>query len=561
MPEGPKDLWLVEPLLAAGILSVCQAAELRLADRGSIWGGAVARGYALDRQILETISIQFKVPVANLGGLDPRTASLLPESLARKYQIVAVGADDRRIRIATADPRDLALEQTLAFATGREVLFMAASPTELGRKIEVLYRSNESPVTARWRANTIGALGLSAAEEDELARLLSHRDGIVLVTGPRGSGKTTTLYAALSQLRAGKASVVTVEDPVQSELPGVSQLQVNEAQGFTFASALRSVLRQDPDVVLVGEIREAETAMIAIQASLSGHLVLSASPATDPSEALVRLRDLGMTTSQLGSAIRGVVSQRLVRRLCPECSIPDSVLALPADARPPLDRTGENAPRRAGGCEGCSGTGYRGRLAIIGIMPAGISGAGSRFDEPPAAGAACLTSLWQSGLDRVWRGLTTLEEVARVLGEPRVAEEPAAADRPTPWSSSGTPSVLVADDDRQMRRLVRMILERDGYEVREAADGLDALDRLDANPCDLMILDLDMPRLDGMGVLEELRARPMLASLPVIVLSGRSGEADPRLRALGARDVLSKPVQPASLQARVRAVLRHVPSP
>ncbi len=717
--QGPKDLWLIEPLVSAGVITSAHATELRTVERESIWLGIVSRGYAVNRQILEAISIRFKVPVADLSSLDARVAALLPESLARKYQIVAIGADDRLIRIATADPRDLAQEQTLAFVTGRDVLFLAAAPDELAIKIEELYRPEAAvnrlvdglnpssvetidetaaipepskdptldapmarlvdamisdgvregasdihcepmiegtsvryridgvmkevmrlpasagpalvrrvkilakldvtdplhphdgrcavrvdgkaidlrvssvPVARRGekvvirildknnlRAN-IPDLKLPPAEENLLVRLLGHREGIVLVTGPTGSGKTTTLYAALNQLRTGKVNIVTVEDPVEYDVPGISQLQVNEAQGFTFASALRSVLRQDPDIVLVGEIRDGETATIATQASLSGHLVLSTLHTNDAPSAVVRLRDLGIDSFKIGSAIKGVVAQRLVRRLCVECSVAIPVETLPKDAQPPSDRVGEVAPRSAVGCKGCGGTGYRGRLAIIEIMPvdekvARVIGSGGLNDELIAAARpAGMKTLWESGLDRVWQGLTSLDEVVRVLGERVVEEAPVAAPgavaarpdlRPAEPAApvvtastggSGKTRILVADDDRQMRRLVRMILERDGHEVAEAADGLDALDAIESGQCDLMILDLDMPRLDGIGVLEELRARVMTSSLPVIVLTARSGEAEAQVLDLGAQDFLTKPVQPASLQARVRAVLRR----
>ena len=685
--------------MSAGVVNSTQAGELRSLEHDSIWAGTVARGYAVDRQILEVISIRFKVPVADLSGLDARVATLLPESLARKYQIVAIGADDRLIRIATADPRDLAQEQTLAFITGRDVLFLAAAPAELAAKIEALYRPeaavnrlvnglnpssvetiDETPVveepskdptldapmarlvgamisdgvregasdihcepmvegtSVRYRIDgvmkevmrlprsagpalvrrvkilakldvtdplhphhgrcavrvdgkaidlrvssvpvarrgekvvirildqnnlraNVPDLKLPPAEESLLMRLLGHREGIVLVTGPTGSGKTTTLYAALNQLKTGKVNIVTVEDPVEYDVPGISQLQVSGAQGFTFASALRSVLRQDPDIVLVGEIRDAETATIATQASLSGHLVLSTLHTNDAPSAIVRLRDLGIDSFKIGAAIKGVVAQRLVRRLCPDCSVPVAVSTLPGDAQPPVDRAGEVAPRKAVGCKACGGSGYRGRLAIIEIMPvddkvARVIGSGGLTDELIAAARpAGMKTLWESGLDRIWRGLTSLDEVVRVLGE-RVVED--AAARPSaPAASSGKTRILVADDDRQMRRLVRMILERDGHEVAEAADGLDALDAIESGQCDLMILDLDMPRLDGIGVLEELRARVMTSSLPVIVLTARSGEAEAQVLDLGAQDFLAKPVQPASLQARVRAVLRR----
>ncbi len=717
--QGPKDLWLLEPLVAAGVLTATQATELRTVEREHIWAGIVTRGYAVDRQILETISIRFKVPVADLSTLDARVATLLPESIARKYQIVAIGADDRLIRIATADPRDLAQEQTLAFVTGRDVLFLAAAPGELATKIDDVYRPetavnrlvdglshssvetiDETPVIEASKDPTLDApmarlvdamiadgvregasdihceplaegtsvryridgvmkevmrlpasagpalvrrvkilakldvtdplhphdgrcavrvdgkaidlrvssvpvarrgekvvvrildknnlranipdLKLPPVEEALLMRLLGHREGIVLVTGPTGSGKTTTLYAALNQLKTGKVNIVTVEDPVEYDVPGISQLQVNDAQGFTFSSALRSVLRQDPDIVLVGEIRDMETATIATQASLSGHLVLSTLHTNDAPSAVVRLRDLGIDSYKIGSAIKGVVAQRLVRRLCIECSESIPVLTLPPDAQPPMDRVGEVAPRKPVGCKTCGGTGYRGRLAIIEIMPvddkvARVIGAGGLQDELIAAARpAGMKTLWESGLDRIWQGLTSLDEVVRVLGERVVEEGPSPLPISPPASApaaatgqasgrmvdpgppaSGKTRILIADDDRQMRRLVRMILERDGHEVAEAADGLDALDAIESGQCDLMILDLDMPRLDGIGVLEELRARVMTSSLPVIVLTARSGEAESQVLDLGAQDFLTKPVQPASLQARVRAVLRR----
>lgn len=228
-----------------------------------------------------------------------------------------------------------------------------------------------------------------------------------------------------------------------------------------------------------------------------------------------------------------------------------------------------------------------------------LIGAGALPDElVSAARPAGMRSLWESGLERVWSGTTSLEEVVRVLGE-RVVDDPGTpparpivppslqndlsaapipakpASAPTPTkpavapaagtgqtppeagADQGTARILVVDDDHQMRRLLKMMLQRDGHQIVEANDGLDALDAIEAGQFDLMILDLDMPRLDGLGVLEELRARVVTASLPVIVLTARTGESETRVLDLGAQDFLSKPVQPASLQARVRAVLRR----
>jgi CheY-like chemotaxis protein len=232
-------------------------------------------------------------------------------------------------------------------------------------------------------------------------------------------------------------------------------------------------------------------------------------------------------------------------------------------------------------------------VAIIEIMPvddrvAHKIEAGALPDILMAAARPLgMRTLWESGLERVWQGVTSLDEVVRVLGErsiedeeesvaaeaarqpgavaaasPRPASPPAehavpAAVRAAVAEKSGKIRVLVADDDPQMRRLIRSILERDGFEVTEAADGLDALESVESRPVDLMILDIDMPRLDGLGVLEELRARVSTSSVPVIVLTARTDDTESRVLDLGAQDFLSKPVQPQSLQARVKAVLRR----
>src|SRR6185312_14509033 len=163
-------------------------------------------------------------------------------------------------------------------------------------------------------------LGLAERERELFERMLGHREGMVLVTGPTGSGKTTTLYAALNQLKTGRVNIVTVEDPVEYQVAGISQIQVSDAQGLTFAKALRSVLRQDPDIVLVGEIRDLETAGIAVQAGFSGHFVLSTLHTNDAPSAVVRLRDMGIDAFKVASVLKGVVAQRLVRRLCEHCA-------------------------------------------------------------------------------------------------------------------------------------------------------------------------------------------------------------------------------------------------
>lgn len=429
---------------------------------------------------------------------------------------------------------------------------------------------------------SIPDLDLPPEEESVLMRMLSHREGMLLVTGPTGSGKTTTLYAVLNHLKTGRVNIVTVEDPVEYDVDGISQMQVNEAQGFTFATALRSVLRQDPDIVLVGEIRDAETATIAIQAGLTGHFVFSTLHTNDAVAAIVRLRDMGVDSFKIGTVLRGVLAQRLVRRVCPRCAEPVPHDEVPVHARPPAGYAGTYTPMRGVGCKACGGTGFKGRLAVMELLP--VEGAVGSLIEAGAPQRAILDAsrpfgmrtLWEGGLIRYWGGLTSFDEIHRVLGETLergpIAQEPApVAQEPMPIAvvskgaaHTGTAAadgsgatILLADDDAQMRRLLKTVLEREGFKVVEAADGLDTLEAVEAQAIDLLILDHDMPRLTGLGVLEELRAAVATAALPVIMLTARTDETEVSAFELGAQDFMTKPVQPRSLVARVRAVLKR----
>ncbi len=404
-PQAQADEWLVKTLVDTGIADRDRAAALLLDCTGAtVWQRALDLGLGTDATIVAAIAGQYRVREADLASADPQLTALIPESLARKHHILALGADDRRIRVATADPRDFDTEQAVRFVTGRDVLFEVAAPGQIQERLDTLYRPersierlldrlepgsveavNDSPVpesrdpvldgpvaklvdamicegvrqgasdihaepeegatVVRYRVDgvlrevmrlpssagaslvrrakifakldvtdplhphdgraairvdgqqvdlrvstvpiarrgekvvirildktnlraNVGELGLCADERALLERLLGFREGMLLVTGPTGSGKTTTLYAALNELKTGRVNIVTVEDPVEYDLSGISQIQVNEAQGLTFSSALRSVLRQDPDIVLVGEIRDQETARTAIQAGL-----------------------------------------------------------------------------------------------------------------------------------------------------------------------------------------------------------------------------------------------------------------------------------------------------
>jgi type II secretory ATPase GspE/PulE/Tfp pilus assembly ATPase PilB-like protein/ActR/RegA family two-component response regulator len=398
-------------------------------------------------------------------------------------------------------------------------------------------------------------LGMAAPELTRLRQLLAHRDGIVVVTGPTGSGKTTTLYAAISELATGKINIMTVEDPVEYELGSITQIQVDPKRGVTFASALRAILRQDPDVIFVGEIRDLEAAEIAVQASITGHLVLASLHTNDAVGVFPRLVDLGLSKVSIAGALRGVMAQRLVRRLCERCRV--EITGALTDSELQLSRRHGLRPKaRAAGCEHCGQTGFRGRIAVSDVLINSpelqrvvISGGGTS-DLERAAAAGGMRSMRVAALEMVARGVTTLEEIDRVLGE-------AAEAKPAPAVEQ--PRVLLVDDDAVVRRLGRTLLEKNGFSITEVSDGSAALEHLIRDPeYSLMVLDLSMPAMGGMEVLRHVRRTASVASLPVVILTGsdeQDSEAD--IMDAGADDYIRKPIDPARFVARIKAVLRR----
>ena len=270
----------------------------------------------------------------------------------------------------------------------------------------------------------LGSLGMSDATRDKVDALIGQPHGIVLVTGPTGSGKTTTLYAALSRLDAGRLNIMTVEDPIEYDLDGIGQTQVNPAIEMTFARALRAILRQDPDVVMIGEIRDLETARIAVQASLTGHLVLATLHTNDAAGAVTRLIDMGIEPFLLASTLLGVLAQRLVRRLCPDCRTPELPSAEQRAAMPA--RLRGRPVYHAVGCAKCNGSGYRGRTGIYELLLVDeemrhlIHDAAAESTVRERALARGMTVLREDGLRWVAAGETSIEEVLRVS---RAAEE------------------------------------------------------------------------------------------------------------------------------------------
>jgi general secretion pathway protein E len=304
-------------------------------------------------------------------------------------------------------PQDGRIRQT---AQGRDIDFRVSTVPGVHGEGLVLRVLDQQQAGAR-----LDGLGLPQTAVAGLAAELDRPHGIVLVTGPTGSGKTTTLYAGLRRMDSARRKILTVEDPVEYMLDGVNQIQVKPAIGLTFAHALRSFLRQDPDVILVGEIRDGETARVAIQAALTGHLVLSTLHTNDATGAIPRLIDMGVDSYLLASTLGGILAQRLVRTLCRHCRQP---YRLDRDEAHNFGLPEETPVHRAVGCPACGGTGYRGRTAIAEWLPvddriAGLIRHGASGAEIAAA-AQGMTPLLQDGLRRVSAGETTLEEVLRV---------------------------------------------------------------------------------------------------------------------------------------------------
>ena len=269
-------------------------------------------------------------------------------------------------------------------------------------------------------------LGLSPGAHEELRRFLKHQHGMILVVGPTGSGKTTTLCSALCAIQSERTNIGTIEDPIEYQLPGINQTQINEKIHLSFASTLRSILRQDPDVILVGEIRDLETARIAMQAAQTGHLVLSTLHTDDAPAAITRLVDLGIEPYVIASAVIGIVAQRLMRRLCPSCRQLFTPSAEVLRGLSISDTEATSMPfYRLAGCEQCNHTGYRGRVGIYEVMRIGPKLRRLIVQRAPedairdAAVPAGMMSLGEDGLAKVKIGLTTPEEFRRVVTEVR----------------------------------------------------------------------------------------------------------------------------------------------
>ena len=699
--------WL---LRVAGLAGRPPAGSVALHPRAPLdeaWRVASAACGIPEEDLAHRVAAAFRTVVADLAAIQLSAVKLIPEKVVRQFQIVPLRDANNVLTIATADPTNVAAEQSAGFASGRRIAWEIATPSQLGPFIGAKYapaRMAETVLSALpaqlseavrviqqaepenltvydvekapfvrltnlilsegiqsgasdihiepelkdgvvrmrvdgvlrtylhipravldrvvsrvkvmgemdvadrlrphagrahiqvggvdydlrlstvptrhsekavirilepGRAHSLSDLKVPDAELDRLRQLFANREGILVVTGPTGSGKTTTLYAALQELATGKINIMTVEDPVEYELSGVTQIQVAPRQELTFAAALRTILRQDPDVILVGEIRDLETAEIAIQASMTGHLVLTTLHTIDAVGVLGRLAGLGVNRAHIASSLRGVIAQRLMRRLCSHCS--ERIAGpLTPEEQALADRYGIVPAARAGGCERCGGTGFRGRIPILEILvntPAiekFITDGQSALAIRRHAEQTGMTSMMRWGLTRVEQGESTLDELERVLGIGSSGEGSAAADDSTaPGAAAAEPGprpgphVFCVGSDPATREKIQGVLQRGGYRVSGAIDLSTAWQRLGGGgDVSLVVIDFSHGSI-GRELLLRLKSRPATAGLPIVALIPENRHLEANLTEEGVDDCIHTPVDAREFLARIRACFRR----
>ena len=463
-----------------------------------------------------------------------------------RYRICGVLEPVLTLPASVSQPQDGAFRVKV---NGRPIdVRLSSLPTVDGEKLVMRVIDSHSPL------QTLERLGYDDETLARFERALSRPDGLVLVTGPTGSGKTTALYAALGHLRTGATNIVTVEDPVERTVSGVTQIPVNTRAGNTFQATLRSILRQDPNIIMVGEVRDAEVAQIVGQAAYTGHLVLTSMHTVDAATAITRLTNLGLEAFKVAESLSAILAQRLVRALCPHCKRTHNDIEA---RRLGMEHHITSIPASAGtGCEHCKNTGFAGRVPIAELLTPtpelrdAIGRGATALEIRAAMRASGIPTMREQALRLVTLGVTSMDEVNRVL-----AEDSDAGGQKT----QSRPRVLVTDDEPITRMLVKLLLEKQNFEVLEAANGRDAVEIAIRERPDLLMIDLNMPEMDGYEAITRVRREMSLAMMPVLVLTSEEGPGvERRVLELGADDYIIKPFDPEVLLSRVNAVFRRL---
>ncbi len=452
----------------------------------------------------------------------------------------------------------------------------------------------------------INDLGLPSEDMIKIMRLLSIPKGLILICGPPASGKTTTLYALAHEMARHQRKIVTIEDSVEYQLKGANQVQINEATGLTYSKAFQSVLRHNPDVIILGEIRDKATAEIAMKASKEGHLIFGVVRAESIMDTIARINGLGVNSKLFASSLSGIITQRLVRKNCVKCREkyqPSSKLLQKVETRASEKLTCDFG--RGKGCQDCNFTGYHDRFGVyhIVMMSQALSRVILQDGSKSAIGKIEKTLLMKNILAKVKQGDTTLEELKRVLfsskrmsqahlapsppqrgktaPQPEPAQKPSTPERsPNPVQTSHKPKpppleppsakhsqaqsvfkhckVLLVDHDQKMVLHVSQALREKNFVVTTAGDGQEALQKIISEKPHIVLTESVLPKLDGLNLIRRLRKEPATSSIPVMIVSSK-GETIDRIKgfAAGTDDYLPKPFSIHELFFRMNAILRR----
>lgn len=500
---------------------------------------------------------------------------------------------------------------TVTSKGNRTDLRLSSMPTPYGEKIVIRFLD---PNQGNIRLEQIGLLPDTA---EKIKELIVRPQGLVIVTGPTGSGKSSTLCSIINTVKSEDINIISIEDPVEYKIKGVNQIGVNIRQGVTFASGLKAILRQDPDIIYVGEIRDAETAVTAIQAAQTGHMVFTTLHTNDSVSAITRLTNMGIPGDMIADALTAVLAQRLTRRVCQQCAKP---VQPNEQEKKYLESVGipmaEWNLRRATGCAVCYHRGYAGRICVNELLLVDdkmreliIRNSGA-MELWKYCQKQKMRTLWQTAVVLVGNGTTTLEEVGRNIPEstaetaeeveartpteereledvpavrpppvpePKVrdpespvvhgpdtksAPEPRAESKSTPateLTDNGIPrKILIVDDEPAVRRLLEKGLKMFDAEIFTATNGDAAINSARENLPDLIISDIHMPNCDGLSLCKKLLEDPTTKGIPIIILTGdASVEVEIQSFEIGAIDFIRKPIRVPALLARVKALFKR----
>ncbi len=453
-------------------------------------------------------------------------------------------------------------------------LRISTLPTGFGEKVTIRVLSSDSP------HQSIDDQGFSPAALKDVKAALEQPQGIILVTGPTGSGKSTTLYSCLKTLFKPSVNIVTLENPIEYQIDGVNQVEINNAQGLTFAKGLRSILRQDPDIIMVGEIRDQETAEIAFHAAQTGHLVLSTLHTNNAMATITRLYDMNIAPFNISSSLVAVISQRLVRRLCEHCKVEDGLSAkIIAELPKAYSSRQYTTFWKPKGCDHCAFTGYKGRLAIYEVLRITpeigklIANKSPLHDIVKAAMDRQFVPITLDGLDKAAMGLTTVAEVYRVApadmedlveSHPDIDADPIDIQSPTEAMfkkdvihNASSPKILIVEENEFMLQLLQGIIQGEGFDEVVARNTEEALKYITQSKPDLVITALSSPAISGLTLIKKLRDNLSTAFIPVMVISA-TDERDTEIATIeaGADDFIVKPINARRFVAGINRLLK-----